>query len=176
MILELFKPNQYVKSFKDVDLIDLKEKGIKVFILDIDNTLVASKKDSLDEDAIRFVKQIKSCKIIPVIISNNVKKRVSVFASELDIDYYCFALKPSLKSYKDILKKYNVRASEVAVLGDQLLTDVAGGNRMNMLTILVDPISTKDNFFGIINRQVENLIFNYLESKDLIKKGKYYDM
>ena len=61
-------------------------------------------------------------------------------------------------------------------MGDQLLTDVAGGNRMNMLTILVDPISTKDNFFGIINRQVENLIFNYLESKDLIKKGKYYDM
>lgn len=51
MAYKLFKPKAYVKSFKDIDLLALKDKGIKVIILDIDNTLVESRKDVLGESA-----------------------------------------------------------------------------------------------------------------------------
>ena len=171
----LFKPKQYVKSYKDIDLLNLKKIGIKVIILDIDNTLVDPHNDILEDDAIRFVKQIRSCKIIPVVISNNVESRVKTFGEALNSDYISFALKPFSSAFQNILNKYNVKSEEVAVLGDQLLTDVLGGNRMNMYTILVDPISEKDNFFGNFNRKLERKIFKYLEHKNVIQKGKYYD-
>ncbi|NLC96586.1 MAG: YqeG family HAD IIIA-type phosphatase [Erysipelotrichaceae bacterium] len=175
MFVNLIIPNQYVKSYKDVDLLQLKKNNIKLFILDIDNTLVKSNSNKISEDAIRFVKQIKSAKIIPVVISNNVENRVKKFTDILNVDYYSFALKPLKKSYKIILQKYNVDSNEVVIIGDQLLTDIIGGNIMNMHTILVDPISEKDNIFGSINRVAENTIFKYLEIKKLLKKGKYYD-
>ena len=59
MFVNLIIPNQYVKSYKDVDLLQLKKNNIKLFILDIDNTLVKSNSNKISEDAIRFVKQIK---------------------------------------------------------------------------------------------------------------------
>lgn len=175
MAYKLFKPKAYVKSFKDIDLLALKDKGIKVIILDIDNTLVESRKDVLGESAKRFVKQIKSCRMIPVVISNNVESRVKSFGEELNCDYISFALKPFSTSFKHIMEKYDVTNDEVAVIGDQLLTDVLGGNKQDMYTILVDPFSEKDNIFGMINRQIEKGVFKFLEHKKLIKKGKYYD-
>ena len=71
--------------------------------------------------------------------------------------------------------KYNVKYNEIAILGDQLLTDIIGGNKLGIKTILVDPISKEDGIFTILNRRKEKKILSELQDKNLFKKGRYYD-
>ena len=171
MINKLFKPKIYTKDIKEVDLNYLKDIGVKLIILDIDNTLVAFDKETVNQEALRFVKQIKSAGIIPVIISNNIEKRVQNFATALDCDYISFGLKPFKLSYLTIINKYRLSSSEICIIGDQNLTDILGGNRMGMLTILVDPIKNKDNFYGSFIRIMEKIILRFID----VKKGEYYE-
>jgi predicted HAD superfamily phosphohydrolase YqeG len=50
-------------------------------------------------------------------------------------------------------------ADQTVVIGDQMLTDVLGGNRMGLHTILVLPISLLDEgFFTKINRRIEKVL------------------
>ena len=82
--------------------------------------------------------------------------------------------KPFSKSYRLILEKYNIKSSEVAVVGDQLLTDILGGNKMNMFSILVDPITKYETIWTKMNRFIEFFVYLYLKmNKKLIKKNYF---
>lgn len=171
MIKDIFKPDIYIKDFSDLDLNFLKTIGIKVIILDVDNTLVPADSNVVDEKAIRFIKQVKSAKIIPIIVSNNKKSRVSYLSNKLNCEYISFSLKPLNISFKKVMKKYNVIASEICIMGDQILTDILGGNRLNIVTILVNPISKKDNIYGSVIRIAEKFVYKFIG----LKKGDYYE-
>ncbi len=171
MIKEIFKPDIYIKDFSDLDLNFLKTIGIKVIILDVDNTLVPADSNVVDEKAIRFIKQVKSAKIIPIIVSNNKKSRVSYLSNKLNCEYISFSLKPLNISFKKVMKKYNVIASEICIMGDQILTDILGGNLLNIVTILVNPISKKDNIYGSVIRIAEKFVYKFIG----LKKGDYYE-
>ncbi|MCI6271466.1 MAG: YqeG family HAD IIIA-type phosphatase [Erysipelotrichaceae bacterium] len=171
MIKDIFKPDIYIKDFSDLDLNFLKTIGIKVIILDVDNTLVPADSNVVDEKAIRFIKQVKSAKIIPIIVSNNKKSRVSYLSNKLNCEYISFSLKPLNISFKKVMKKYNVIAGEICIMGDQILTDILGGNRLNIVTILVNPISKKDNIYGSVIRIAEKFVYKFIG----LKKGDYYE-
>ena len=171
MIKDIFKPDIYIKGFSDLDLKFLKTIGIKVIILDVDNTLVPADSNVVDEKAIRFIKQVKSAKIIPIIVSNNKKSRVSYLSNKLNCEYISFSLKPLSISFKKVMKKYGIIASEICIMGDQILTDILGGNRLNIVTILVNPISKKDNIYGSVIRIAESFIYKFIG----LKKGDYYE-
>ena len=64
---------------------------------------------------------------------------------------------------------------QIACIGDQLLTDIKGGNKMGLTTILVNPLGIKERFSTRINRYFEKKIFRKLRDKDLFTKGKYYE-
>lgn len=167
----IFRPNIYIKSFKDLDIKRLKATGVKLLIVDIDNTLVPSKTWQIDKDASSFISCLQQAGIIPVIISNNVPKRVAYFAKILQIDHYAFSLKPLPWRFKQIQKKYHVANNEVMIIGDQLMTDVLFAKSSGIGCILVDPIIDKDNIFGTITRAMENVI----RKIDKFEKGAYYD-
>ena len=61
------------------------------------------------------------------------------------------------------------------MIGDQLFTDVLGGNKMGIKTILVNPVSKKDFIFTKMLRRIEDSIFKKLEKRGIYKKGKYYE-
>ena len=63
----------------------------------------------------------------------------------------------------------------MAIIGDQLLTDVLGGNKIGITTILVNPLSDKDSIFTIFNRSKEKRIMKKLKKEDLFVKGRYYE-
>ena len=73
------------------------------------------------------------------------------------------------------MRKYKFTISEIAMIGDQLLTDIWGGNRIGITTILINPVSKKDMVFTKINRAIEDAIIRKLRSRELFTKGKYYD-
>ena len=66
-----------------------------------------------------------------------------------------------------------MKAQECAVVGDQLLTDILGGNRMHMTTILTTPLVQRDITWTRLNRLVEQQLYRLLEKKKKLKRGVY---
>lgn len=156
--MKQFKPTVYIKSLNDMPVAFLKEKGIKGLILDIDNTLVPPHTPVCDAHAADFAKRMeKDFKLC--IVSNNIYERAKKFADSFPMDFVCDGNKPAKKPFLLALGKLKLNPSEVAVVGDQIFTDVWGANRMGMLSVLVDPICDKEGFFVRFKRVLERLVY-----------------
>lgn len=173
-MLKRFIPDVYQESVFTIDYDKLKKKKIKCLLFDLDNTISPAKEIVLSSKVKKlFDKLKKDFKII--LFSNNFKKRVSKFGSYYDVDIACVSLKPFAHKYKYILKKYGYEKKEVAAIGDQLLTDIQGGNLMGITTVLVEPLSKIDEKETWLNRKIEERIFSVFDEKNILKKGRYYD-
>ena len=169
-----FIPDMYAKDIYSINYDKLKKNKIKCLLIDLDNTISPAKEVILSDKVKNlFNKLKKDFKII--IFSNNFSKRVSKFGEYYDVDIAYLSLKPISYKYRYLLKKYGYSKKEVASIGDQLLTDVQGGNKVGITTILVNPISDIDEKETFLNRNIEKLLFNYFEKKDILIKGRYYD-
>lgn len=172
---KLFTPHTYIRSFDTLSVRDLKQRDIRLLLCDIDNTLVAHDIPLPDERVLRFVKEVQEAGIVVVFISNNVKERVQIFAKDLSVSCYPFAMKPLPITFRKVLKDYNINRKYVAMLGDQLLTDMLGANLMGLYTILTAPVAQKDLRYTKMNRKIENMIFWYLGKRGKLKKGEFHD-
>lgn len=173
-MLKRFIPDIYQESIFTINYKKLKKNGIKCLLFDLDNTISPAKEVVFCKKTKKLFDELKKdFKII--LFSNNFPKRVSKFGNYYDVDVACVSLKPFSCKYRSILKKYHLKRSEVASIGDQLLTDIQGGNKMNITTILVNPMTDVDETETWLNRQIEKKIFKEFEEKDILKKGKYYD-
>lgn len=93
------------------------------------------------------------------ILSNtNKKDKVEKVANELDLPYIMFAKKPFKKGFLQAKKNLELESSQIAVAGDQIMTDVVGANRANMYSILTKPIDRRDIFMTRIKRPLEGCI------------------
>lgn len=90
--------------------------------------------------------------------NSNKKQKVEMVAKKLDIPYIFFAKKPLKLGLNRAARIMRLQQSEVAVVGDQIFTDVLGANRCKMYSVLVEPIEEKDIFITIIKRPIENCI------------------
>ena len=172
-MLKLFAPNYYIENYKKLDLNKLKENNIKLLICDIDNTLVPHDQVDMDDDVIKFLDQVYRAGIETVLISNNTKERVEIFTQNHSVPTYAFARKPLKKTYKAMMTNYDYSPKEIAAFGDQLLTDILGGNRMGFYTILTKQLAPRDLSFTKINRLFEKLIYFLLRKSKLLTKGEY---
>ncbi|KNY26717.1 YqeG family HAD IIIA-type phosphatase [Pseudobacteroides cellulosolvens] len=157
-MLEKFFPDVIVDKVQDINLDDLRKKGIKGLVLDIDNTLVAQFTMNASEDIKEWIQRVKDMGFLPCIISNASKKRVAAFNTGLDIPAIHRAYKPSPNSYLRAATLLGIKCSEIAAVGDQIFTDIYGGNRINMYTILVKPIDKKEILFVKLKRHVERFV------------------
>jgi len=143
----LLKPNIYLESVFMIDREILKENSIKGIIIDIDNTLVPWGAKNINDKSGKLIEQLRKDGFRICILSNNTKKRVDEFNKDLNLPAVYNAGKPRKSAYKKALELLQTEISNTAVIGDQIFTDVLGGNRVGLFTILVNPISTKE-FFG----------------------------
>ena len=93
----------------------------------------------------------------------------------LNIDCCPSARKPRKAKFIKVLKEYKLDLSEVAIIGDQLVTDIYGGNRVGITTVLVNPMSDIDMPFTKIHRYIERKEINKMNKKGIFKVGEYYD-
>ncbi|MDP4180220.1 MAG: YqeG family HAD IIIA-type phosphatase [Bacillota bacterium] len=157
-MFEKFFPDLIVNSIQDIDLEDLKERGIKGLVLDIDNTLVAQFTKDASVDVVEWIEKVKAAGLLPCILSNASEKRVIDFNSSLSIPAIHRAYKPSPRSFLRAAEILGIESNRVAAVGDQLFTDIYGGNRTNMFTILVRPIDKKEILFVKLKRHVERFV------------------
>lgn len=157
------KPSIYVKDINIVNYNKLKSNNIKCLLFDLDNTIATLDEIKPNKSVITLFKKLKKDRFDIYIFSNALAKRVEPFKRLLKVNSISFAMKPSKRNFNKVLKLY--QKEEIAIIGDQLFTDVLGGNRVGITTILVDPISDKD--------LIMTRLFRIFEKK--IKKGMKYE-
>lgn len=159
-------PSIYIENIKKITLELLKEKKIKGLILDIDNTLIDYDKNLL-EGTKEWCDNLKENDIKLCILSNTNKvKKVEKVAKILNLEYIYFAHKPSKKGFLKAQKLLGLNKEEIAIVGDQIFTDVWGGNRVGMYTILTKPIDKRDILLTRLKRPFEKIVINnYLKQR-----------
>ena len=161
-------PDLYLNSVIDINATLLKKNKLEALILDVDNTLIDYYKNLID-GAEDWCENLKSEGIKCIIWSNsNKKEKVETVAKKLGIKYVMFAKKPLKSGFKKALEKLEMKPEQVAVVGDQIFTDVVGAKRMKMFSILVKQVGEKDIFIKKVKRPIENAIIK----KYLREKGK----
>ena len=159
-------PKLYINNVKEITYEILQKNNIKGLILDVDNTLIDYYKN-MPEGINKWCENLKKQNIKFCIASNsNKKEKVKQVSEKLGIPYIYFAKKPlktGLIKAKDIME---LKPNEVAVVGDQIFTDVLGANRCKMFSILVEPIEEKDMLITIIKRPIENIIKKNYKNKN----------
>ncbi|HYF82814.1 MAG TPA: YqeG family HAD IIIA-type phosphatase [Clostridia bacterium] len=160
------KPDLYLNTVYELDTRVLKGKGIKAIIVDIDNTLVSWDTKVPDEKVVELVCKLVAEDFKICILSNNTKKRVEEFNKSLKLPAIHKAVKPSKMAFRRALKLMDSDVETTAVIGDQLFTDVLGGNRLGLFTVLVSPISDKEFIWTRIVRMLEKSV---LKRNNVIK-------
>ena len=173
--MEKYIPDIYVKSIYYIDYDKLKERGIKCILFDLDNTvapLSIKKPNKKIKDL--FVK-LKNMGFKVIIFSNSGKLRLKPFKEELEVDCAFSCKKPMRRKFDIILREYKYGISEVVIVGDNIVTDVLGGNKVGITTILVNPISNKERPISKISRLCERKKMRKLAKHELFFRGKYYE-
>ena len=160
-------PKEFVTSVFEITPEKLQTLGIKGVITDLDNTLVEWDRADATEELSAWLLMLKEVGIRVIIVSNNNEARVKHFADPLNIPYIHKARKPLGKAFYAAIVQLGLRPEQVAMVGDQLLTDVMGGNRQKLHTILVRPVAQSDGFVTRFNRFVERRVFNDLKRKGI---------
>ena len=159
-------PNELLNKVEEITIQFIQKNKLKALILDVDNTLIDYNKN-LSNEKVEWAKNLKGQGVKLYILSNtNKKEKVEKVANKLEIPYILFAKKPAKKGFLKIQKELGINAEQIGVVGDQIFTDVLGGNRCKMFTILVEPVDKKDILITAWKRPIEEKI------KQKYKKAK----
>ena len=164
-------PDVTVKNVHCLDKEFYEKNNIKGVVFDIDNTLVAHTEPTPPQDVLEYFGNLKNWGIKYAIVSNNTIERVHSFCKDLGIPYYGKALKPRKKYLKKTVKDLGLKKEECALVGDQLFTDILGGNRMGFLSVLVTAVGCDETSFVSFKRKFEKRILN--KNADILKKRTY---
>ncbi|HTX60041.1 MAG TPA: YqeG family HAD IIIA-type phosphatase [Verrucomicrobiae bacterium] len=140
----MFGPNRFAPRLHDVSLEALESAGIRGLIVDLDNTLLGFRETELGAEHLSWVAEAHDRGMRIVMLSNNFTARVTSIAERLGIGCIPNALKPLPFGFLRARRQLGLPRRAVAVVGDQLFTDVLGGKLCGMYTILTEPIETKD--------------------------------
>ncbi len=161
-MLEKLKPKLFVDSIYHIDFEKLRNRGIKGIIIDLDNTITEWNNSELSNKAVDWFKVMADCNLKACIASNNSKARVVEVADKLGIPYIAKAIKPRTGAFKKAMKTMGTTPEETAVVGDQIFTDILGGNRLNLFTVLVVPLNPKEFIGTRLVRMIERRILKRL--------------
>ena len=158
-------PKAHFNNVKEISIEFLEKNNIKALILDVDNTLIDYDRN-MPDGTVEWVEQLKHNGIKFYIVSNtNKKDKVEQVSQKLKIKYNYFAKKPLKIGFRKAQKLLNIESKNIAVIGDQIMTDILGANRCNMFSILVKPIKEKDILITKIKRPIEDLIIQKYQNK-----------
>jgi HAD superfamily phosphatase (TIGR01668 family) len=171
-LIERFVPRMEVRSVLEIEAAMLHDAGIRVVLTDLDNTLVRTFEKEAPDEVIRWVQSLQAAGIRVLILSNNSNHRVGAFARKYHLPYISRARKPMRVGFRHALRAFNCMPHETAMIGDQIMTDIFGGNRMNLFTIWVHPIEkATDGVLTKINRRMEAWVLRSIRSRELRASG-----
>lgn len=171
--MSVFTPNIILKDVTRIDLALLKANGIEGLILDVDNTLTTHGNQYVRKDIKLWLAKMRENNIKLIIVSNNTQERVQPFADMLKLPFVAMAMKPLTFGFRKATKELELPEYKMAVIGDQIYTDIVGGNLAGMYTILVNPMMIENNFFFRCKRALETIHRKeYYKRKEAVENDK----
>jgi len=138
MIRIPLRPDHYFEKATDIPVRFLKNRDIRLLLLDIDGTLARTKDPEPDEKLIRWAEEMKKTGITLYILSNNKSpERVEKYCGILGIKGVHKSRKPSKAGFEKALSEHNVSPANTALVGDQIFTDSFGARRCGILALRV---------------------------------------
>ena len=168
-------PDIYKKSIYYINYDKLYKKGVRCILFDMDNTITPPHVNKPTKRLKRLFDELKDKGFKLIIVSNAPKYRIEPFKNYLNVDACSFSLKPNKNKYEKIMSKFKYKPNEIAAIGDQLITDIYGANKLDIISILVNPLTEHDYSITFINRIFEKFIYSRLNKKDIFERGKYYE-
>jgi len=163
-----FVPDYRFDYFYEATPEFLSELGIKGVLLDIDNTLEPYENALPGERVIAWLNALRERGISAAIVSNNNKKRVKLFNSELKLPAYAKAAKPFTKNLKRAMVDMGCDSSNTIFMGDQIFTDVWAAHNAGIKAILVQPIKDKRDLLTRFKRLLERPFLRKYEKRSKI--------
>ncbi|MBM7867883.1 YqeG family HAD IIIA-type phosphatase [Heliobacterium gestii] len=156
--MKILKPARRVDAVPQVNVAELAAQGVQGVIIDLDNTLTEWNQNHLCPEIARWLEELRRHGIKICILSNNKEKRVQAFAEACGAPYISNARKPRRRGFLRAMSLLGITAEHTVVIGDQVFTDVLGGNRSGLHTILVNPISRREFLGTRLVRRLERLV------------------
>ncbi|MCD8036582.1 MAG: YqeG family HAD IIIA-type phosphatase [Clostridiales bacterium] len=157
-MLKKLYPDIYVKSIEYLPLKELKKRGIKALVFDIDNTIAPYDVAEPDDWAFGVLDHIREEGFKICLLSNNNENRIKIFNRKIGAYAYWKAGKPGIKMLQTAMADMGTDSLSTAMVGDQVFTDVWCGHNAGMLSIMTAPICNRDQLITKVKRPPEKII------------------
>lgn len=161
--MRVFTPDLYLDHVQDITPELLKEHGIRALILDVDNTLTRHNSQELPKEVENWVALMRLNGFQLMIASNNNARRIKPFSEKIGIRAIPNSMKPLPIGYRKAQRTWGLPAEQIAVVGDQIYTDITGANLCGMLSIMVRYFEPESGFFFRLKRVLEHPVLRHYE-------------
>jgi len=160
-----FIPDDYRKTIFDIDYEDLRRRGIRTLLVDLDNTALPYDLSVPGPEIIGLFARIRAMGFAVVVISNNHEPRVRAFGEAVGCPFVFEAKKPFASGFRRAVRLGPPAAPlEICVIGDQFVTDVWGGKRLGFHVVVVDALKRdSERWFTRLNRRWEKLMLKRIK-------------
>lgn len=157
----IFKPHIKRERIADITIEDVKGLGVNALLLDVDNTMSTHGGQVLTDGLTEWLSMMRENGIKLIVLSNARKSRVEPFAEKIGLPFIHLGLKPLPFGYFRAAKAVGEKRKNVAIVGDQLFTDMLGGFLSGTKKILLTPILLEDKPSFIIRRKIERIFLKH---------------
>lgn len=162
-------PHLYYSSIYTIDLDNIKSLEIKGLIIDLDNTILPHQHLIVSEEIKSWFKNLIERGFKVCVISNNSVNKVKKIAAKLQVPFIFNAVKPLPWSFRKATKILSLDKKYIAIVGDQMFTDILGGNWFGIFTILVKPMNPYEHWWTRKLRRLQKKLLNRFISKGELK-------
>lgn len=170
-------PDLVARRFEEIDFSQALSEGRRYLCLDLDNTLLPQKGQQFSPSVVERLAQLREagqvddiCLISNVIFPGHRLGRLRRLAQELAIRHvvpgYFWNRKPKSAPFEQALRLLQAKPSECVMIGDQIYSDIVGGNRLGFYTIWVMPMAS-DHWTTLLTgrRRRERKLFQELHQQ-----------
>ena len=177
-LLSNLMPDEVAGELTDIEVKRLTRLGYKALLLDLDNTLTLWRSRQVSEPVRQWARKASEAGLQLCLVSNAQNPdRVEAVARELGCEFIARAKKPMRRGFSRACMRLGVEPGEAVAVGDQLLTDVWGGNRAGLHTVLLRPIDRKREFVGTkFDRLVERLVLRLELKLGLVSQDDWFTL
>lgn len=156
--MRLLCPDDLLDGIQQITPEFLAARGLRGLLVDLDNTLVPYGSYGDHPEMTHWLKETAGAGIQLYLLSNATKKRASIWLSRLQIDGIGMAGKPNPNAFKQAAAQLKLLPYQVGMVGDQVFTDVLGGNLAGLHTILVRPLNDNALPHTQVARHLERVV------------------
>jgi HAD superfamily phosphatase (TIGR01668 family) len=173
-LIDLLTPDLYEPSLADIDLVSLRKLGITCLLLDLDNTILPWRGYDVPASSCDWISHAREMGMKICIASNTRNpSRLRKVAEGLGVPCLEKAAKPRRRGLRAAMEMIGGTPGETAMIGDQVFTDVLGGNRLGLFTILVNPMHSHEFAGTKLTRMIERPLIRMLRKRGLLgTKGR----